>query len=267
MPPRVSMLAAIRRPSAFLRAPAAQLSTSQPLQLVRHDVQSPSPNSSPSNANANANGGTSSSPSLTSAILEMETASQQQSHQQQQPTDATSAVSGLLYGQLARSQQARARAQPWGAGGQGQRGDPNRNRHVEEELRTRLTNDDYARQMTRRWRPGDVYAPHDLSPSEMGKWRRSTARRRDLVDLLGLNPLDMYRNFSVISEFMTPHGRIKRSADTGLRPVNQRKMAKAIRRAIGLGLHPSVHQHPEILSRDPVRRPAQNQPSQYQHRI
>ncbi|RYP38699.1 hypothetical protein DL767_002439 [Monosporascus sp. MG133] len=272
MPPRISIPAAIRRPSAFLRAPTAQLSTSQPLQIVRHDVQSPSPNSPPSNAKANSS--TSSSPSLTSAILEMESASQQQSHQQQQqqqqqPMDATSAVSGLLYGQLARGQQAQARARGhlWGTGGLGQRGDPNRNRHVEEELRTRLTNDDYARQMTRRWRPGDVYAPHDLSPSEMGKWRRSTARKRDLVDLLGLNPLDMYRNFSVISEFMTPHGRIKRSADTGLRPVNQRKMAKAIRRAIGLGLHPSVHHHPEILARDPVRRPAQNQPSQYQHRI
>lgn len=42
-------------------------------------------------------------------------------------------------------------------------------------------------------------------------------------------------------------GRIKHSHDTGLRPVNQRKMAKAIRRAIGMGLHPSVHRHPEIM--------------------
>ena len=58
---------------------------------------------------------------------------------------------------------------------------------------------------------------------------------------------------------MTPHGRIKRAVDTGLRPVNQRKMAKAIRRAIGLGLHPSVHHHPEILARDPLRRASQNQ--------
>lgn len=106
------------------------------------------------------------------------------------------------------------------------------------------------RQMTRRWKAGDVYAPHDLSPSEMGKWRRSRARQKDLVDMLGLRPLDMYRNFSVISEFTTAHGRIKRAADTGLRPPNQRKMAKAIRRAIGLGIHPSVHKHPELLSRE-----------------
>lgn len=57
------------------------------------------------------------------------------------------------------------------------------------------------------------------------------------------------QNFSVISEFMTSHGRIKKSVETGLRPPNQRKMAKAIRRAIGLGLHPSVHHHPELLMR------------------
>lgn len=57
------------------------------------------------------------------------------------------------------------------------------------------------------------------------------------------------QNFSMISEFMTPFGRIKHSDETGLRPVNQRKMAKAIRRAIGLGIHPSVHYHPEILAR------------------
>lgn len=42
-------------------------------------------------------------------------------------------------------------------------------------------------------------------------------------------------------------GRIEPSSQTGLRPVNQRKMAKAIRRAIGMGLHPSVHRHPEVM--------------------
>ncbi|KAJ2989466.1 hypothetical protein NUW58_g3452 [Xylaria curta] len=109
---------------------------------------------------------------------------------------------------------------------------------VEEMVRNANRHDDYMRQLPRRWRAGDVYSPHDMSPSEMNKWRKSTARQKDLVDMLGLRPLDMYRNFSVISEFMTPHGRIKRSVETGLNPVNQRKMAKAIRRAIGLGLHP-----------------------------
>lgn len=50
-----------------------------------------------------------------------------------------------------------------------------------------------------------------------------------------------------MSEYMTEMGRIKPRSVTGLRPVNQRRMAKAIRRAVGLGLMPSVYQHPEIL--------------------
>lgn len=58
------------------------------------------------------------------------------------------------------------------------------------------------------------------------------------------------QNFSIMSEYMTEIGRIKHSSETGLRPVNQRKIAKAIRRAIGIGLMPSVHKHPEILHRD-----------------
>lgn len=51
-----------------------------------------------------------------------------------------------------------------------------------------------------------------------------------------------------MSEYMTPMGRIKHRRVTGLRPVNQRKIAKAIRRAIAIGLMPSVHRHPEILA-------------------
>jgi small subunit ribosomal protein S18 len=50
-----------------------------------------------------------------------------------------------------------------------------------------------------------------------------------------------------MSEYMTPMGRIERSEKTGLRPVNQRRIARAIRRSIGIGIMPSVHRHPEIL--------------------
>lgn len=48
-------------------------------------------------------------------------------------------------------------------------------------------------------------------------------------------------------EYMAPIGNIRHRKDTGLRPVNQRRIAKAIRRAIGMGLIPSVHPHPEVL--------------------
>ncbi|KAI5302365.1 2-isopropylmalate synthase [Ascosphaera pollenicola] len=50
-----------------------------------------------------------------------------------------------------------------------------------------------------------------------------------------------------MSEFVSDMGRIKHSSETGLRPVNQRKISKAIRRAIGLGLMPTVYKHPGLL--------------------
>lgn len=50
-----------------------------------------------------------------------------------------------------------------------------------------------------------------------------------------------------MSEYITDLGRIRPRTQTGLRRVNQRKLAKAIRRAVALGLLPSVHRHPEIL--------------------
>ena len=51
----------------------------------------------------------------------------------------------------------------------------------------------------------------------------------------------------MMSEYMTSMGRIRHRKDTGLRAVNQRKIAKAIRRSISMGLMPSVHRHPEML--------------------
>ncbi|KAF2773754.1 ribosomal protein S18 [Teratosphaeria nubilosa] len=108
-------------------------------------------------------------------------------------------------------------------------------------------------QLPRRWKSGDVYAPHDLSGVEMSKWKklskkpRTNSKGRDVLDQLGIDPLKEYKNFSVMSEYVTEMGRIRHSSETGLRPVNQRKMAKAIRRAIGMGLIPSVYHHPELI--------------------
>ncbi len=128
-------------------------------------------------------------------------------------------------------------------------------RNALERMAERKVTDDYMRQMPRRWRAGDVYAPHDLSPVEMDKWKRPQPARDDVVDILGINPIDEYRNFAMISEYVSTMGRIRSSRETGLRPVNQRRMARAIRRAIGLGLHPSVHRHPEILASETASLP------------
>jgi small subunit ribosomal protein S18 len=70
------------------------------------------------------------------------------------------------------------------------------------------------------------------------------ATRRPIADIV----FARLQNFSVMSEYVSALGRIKHRDQTGLRPVNQRKISKAIRRAMGLGLMPSVHRHPEILA-------------------
>ncbi|KAL6857670.1 hypothetical protein ACO1O0_005112 [Amphichorda felina] len=114
-------------------------------------------------------------------------------------------------------------------------------------LREQKIANDYLREMPRRWEVGDVYAPHDLSPAEMEKFRRKKTRQTDVVDMLGIRPQDMYKNFSMIGEYTNRTGQILPSTKTGLRPVNQRKLSKMIRRAIGMGIYPSVHDHPEVL--------------------
>jgi len=63
---------------------------------------------------------------------------------------------------------------------------------------------DLERQQFRRWKPGDVYAPHDLSSVEMAKWRVRKAGGKDVFDMLGINPLLEYKvcfylSFSYIS--------------------------------------------------------------------
>ena len=129
------------------------------------------------------------------------------------------------------------------------------------------------RMQHRNWKAGDVYAPHDLSHQELKKWRSRNAREKDVFDSLNINPIHEWKvglsilsyprplprlliptlsttqNFAMMYEFMTPLGRIRNPKETGLRNVNQRRVAKAIRRAIGMGFMPSVHDHPEMLRR------------------
>ena len=122
---------------------------------------------------------------------------------------------------------------------------------------------DLEKQASRTWRAGDVYSPKDLSPFEQTKARiarqpnsrfrmqtRARSRRQggaDTFDILRLNPLNEYKNYTMMGEFVSEMGRINGATRTGLRAVNQRKLAKAVRRSIGMGLVPSVHRHPELL--------------------
>lgn len=49
------------------------------------------------------------------------------------------------------------------------------------------------KQMTRHWNDGDVYAPHDLSEVEMIKWKEPKRPTKDIIDMVGINPLDHYK--------------------------------------------------------------------------
>ena len=44
----------------------------------------------------------------------------------------------------------------------------------------------------RDWKPGDVYAPHDLSAAEMLKWMSARPPTQDVFDAVDKNPLHLY---------------------------------------------------------------------------
>ena len=89
-----------------------------------------------------------------------------------------------------------------------------------------------------------------LGPGRIGRGRL----KGDVFDTLGWGRREVvgegYKSLGMVWEYMSSMGRIKGGRDTGLRNVNQRRMAKAVRRCVGLGLHPSVHKHPELLERE-----------------
>nr|OQO28118.1 hypothetical protein B0A51_05658 [Rachicladosporium sp. CCFEE 5018] len=158
----------------------------------------------------------------------------------QTPATPSTALATSLLHQIASTTQARQKSAP-----------------VLAQLARNLARKDYELQQFRRWRVGDVYAPHDLSGVEAAKWKRVKHKgrpRHDVLDSLAIDPRAEYKNFSLTAEYTTDFGRIKHSRDTGLRPRNQRRMAKAVRRAIGIGLMPSVYRHPQLLGEEVARR-------------
>ena len=68
-----------------------------------------------------------------------------------------------------------------------------RRNEIAETLRHKTVSDQYLRQMPRHWKAGDVYAPRDLGPAEVKKWKTRRRPQKDVIDMLGVNPLDLYR--------------------------------------------------------------------------
>lgn len=71
--------------------------------------------------------------------------------------------------------------------------EPSRAQQADEMTRISAKRQELARYMPRKWVNGEVYSPHDLSPSEMNKWRSARRPAKDIIDLLGINPLDHYK--------------------------------------------------------------------------
>lgn len=65
--------------------------------------------------------------------------------------------------------------------------------HVIEKRKMYAERDELASKMHRKWQGGDVYAPHDLSYQEQKKWIKPKQPSKDVIDMLGLNPLDHYK--------------------------------------------------------------------------
>jgi small subunit ribosomal protein S18 len=62
-----------------------------------------------------------------------------------------------------------------------------------EDLARHKTATRVTKQISRRWKTGDVYAPHDLSEVEMKKWKQRGKPAVDVFDVLELDPLVEYR--------------------------------------------------------------------------
>nr|CAG8449198.1 134_t:CDS:2 [Entrophospora candida] len=99
----------------------------------------------------------------------------------------------------------------------------------------------YARQFME----GELYSPQDLDEESyktkrVGRFIRKTPNV-DVFTKLNLDPLVEYKNFTLLSNFVSDMGRILPRSITGLSSKHQRKIAKAIKRARSFGLIPSTH--------------------------
>ncbi|CAG8469281.1 12816_t:CDS:2 [Ambispora gerdemannii] len=97
------------------------------------------------------------------------------------------------------------------------------------------------------FQPGQIYKPSDLSENVNVQRRRYLEKPKPTVDVfnaLGINPLKEYKNYNLLSSFVSDMGKILPRSQTGITAKNQRRLAKAIKRARSFGLIPSTHRRP-----------------------
>ncbi|CDH50374.1 hypothetical protein RO3G_03975 [Lichtheimia corymbifera JMRC:FSU:9682] len=90
-------------------------------------------------------------------------------------------------------------------------------------------------------RVGDLYHPEDLNDAryqEQIRQRRGRPAKpdQDPFEVLDIDPLHEYKNVRLLSLFVSDMGKILPRDQTGVSAKNQRKLAKAIKRARAMGL-------------------------------
>jgi len=78
--------------------------------------------------------------------------------------------------------------------------------------------------------------PWDLGPS------KKVARHYDIFHQWDIDPVDECMNATLLGDYVTRMGRIKKRAETRLTMKNQRRISKAIKRAKMMGILP-IHHH------------------------
>ncbi|KAJ2961337.1 hypothetical protein NQZ79_g3426 [Umbelopsis isabellina] len=88
---------------------------------------------------------------------------------------------------------------------------------------------------------GTTYHPDELGQPRTRQQRpRPVKPSQDPFEVLGLDPLKEYKNFTLLSHFVSDIGKILPRESTGVSAKNQRKLAKAIKRARAMGLMSST---------------------------
>ncbi|KAL1915950.1 mitochondrial 37S ribosomal protein bS18m [Calcarisporiella thermophila] len=100
---------------------------------------------------------------------------------------------------------------------------------------------------------GDTYRPEDLNDIQQGSRRQRRPTPNDPFRTLGLDPLKEYKNFMLLSSFVSELGKILPRDQTGLSSKHQRKLSKAVKRARAMGLIPCTHKLPAAVEKDSYR--------------
>ncbi|KAH3671396.1 hypothetical protein WICMUC_004693 [Wickerhamomyces mucosus] len=102
-----------------------------------------------------------------------------------------------------------------------------------------------------RFSKGQIYDPFDFSIAKINLERKfakqDSKNNIGIFDRKRLNPLNFYTNPIELSKYLTTTGRIQPRDVTKLSVKNQKRLAKAVKRARSVGFLSSVHRDVSLL--------------------